>query len=260
MEGGGTSSVQLFTRGKYMMNSIFTGKEGARWLEQCIEENIVREEAPAFIRTFTESDKGYVIRRFTNKHGRYLEVTDYGRRGCKGKLVILESQKHSGWQGFNTELHLLLNSLPDDNNGKKDHTRQEYSRQTEDNGHKRALINAMTKAATSYANSLRTPTKAKPNPDKATNVTPQLTQNFPSKILKIPKLSGLRVKGNHNEEKARYAEKFLGFTAFRNTGRDVDYNSTSKLTISCSANGKREVTWGKQERKPNKERIWLPRE
>ena len=44
----------------------------------------MRETEQAFICTFRESDKGYVIRRFTNKYGRYLEITDYGRGGCKG--------------------------------------------------------------------------------------------------------------------------------------------------------------------------------
>jgi hypothetical protein len=34
LEGGkGLSSVKLFEWGKYRLNSVFTGKEGARWLE-----------------------------------------------------------------------------------------------------------------------------------------------------------------------------------------------------------------------------------
>ena len=32
-KGKGPSSVKLFERGKYRLNSVFTGKEGARWLE-----------------------------------------------------------------------------------------------------------------------------------------------------------------------------------------------------------------------------------
>jgi hypothetical protein len=110
VEGGkGPSSVKLFERGQYRMNSVFTGKEGARWLERVIEENIVREEAPAFVRTFREHDKGYVMRRYNNKHGRYLEVTEYGKGGCKGKIIIPEEPKLGGWRGFNAELHELIN-------------------------------------------------------------------------------------------------------------------------------------------------------
>ena len=75
----------------------------------------MRETEPAFIRTFRESDKGYVIRRFTNNHGRYLEITDYGRGSCKGRLAIPEGQNQSGWRGFNKELAVLLNPLPADN-------------------------------------------------------------------------------------------------------------------------------------------------
>ena len=50
--GGGISSVKLFERGRYRMKSVFVGKEGARWVERCIEENIDQVEQPAFVRTF----------------------------------------------------------------------------------------------------------------------------------------------------------------------------------------------------------------
>jgi hypothetical protein len=85
------------------------GKDGARWLGKCIEENIVRETEQVFIHTFRESDKGYVIHWFTNTNGWYLELTDYGRGGCKGRLAIPEGQKQSGWRGFSKELQILLN-------------------------------------------------------------------------------------------------------------------------------------------------------
>jgi hypothetical protein len=114
-EGDGIDSVSLIESGRYMRHLVFMGKEGARWLGKRIEENVARETEPAFIRTFKESDKGYVIRRFTNKHGRYLELTDYGRGGCKGRLAIPEGQNQSGWQGFNKELTLLLHPIPADN-------------------------------------------------------------------------------------------------------------------------------------------------
>jgi hypothetical protein len=32
----------------------------------------------------------------------------YGNKGLKGRLAILEGQKHSGWQGFCAELHFVL--------------------------------------------------------------------------------------------------------------------------------------------------------
>lgn len=103
-EGDGIDSVSLFEAGRITRHSVFMGKDGAQWLGKCIEENIRREDEKAFIRTFRERDKGYVIRRFANKNGRYLELSDYGRGGCKGRLAIPEGQKQSGWRGFNKEL------------------------------------------------------------------------------------------------------------------------------------------------------------
>ena len=122
-EGDGIVSVSLFESGRFMGHSVFMGKNGAQWLGKCIEENVVRETKQAFIRTFRESDKGYVIRRFINKNGCYLELTDYGRGGCKGRLAIPEGQKQSGWRGFNKELQLLLNLILVDNKERKNHYR-----------------------------------------------------------------------------------------------------------------------------------------
>ena len=123
-EGDGIDSVSLFESGRFTRHSVFMGKDRARWLGKCIEENVVRETEQAFVRTFRGSDKGYVIRQFTNKNGCYLELIDYGRGGCKGRLAIPEGQKQSGWRGFNKELQLLLNLILVDNKERKNHYRQ----------------------------------------------------------------------------------------------------------------------------------------
>ncbi len=60
-EGDGINSVSLFESGRYMRHSVSMGQKGARWLGKCIEENVARASEQAFIRTFRESDKGYVI-------------------------------------------------------------------------------------------------------------------------------------------------------------------------------------------------------
>ena len=99
-EGDGLDVVSLLESRRYMRHLVTMGKEGARWLGKCIEENIVRETEQAFVRMFSEQDKGYVIHRFENKRGRYLEIADYGRGGCKGRVDILEGQKQNGWRGF----------------------------------------------------------------------------------------------------------------------------------------------------------------
>ena len=84
------------------------GKEGALWLGWCIKENIEREQEQAFVKTKCENNKTYIIRRYGNNYGRYIEVTECGRGGSRGRMVILEGQKKSGWRGFIMELTVLL--------------------------------------------------------------------------------------------------------------------------------------------------------
>ena len=54
-------------------------------------------------------------RRCSNDHGRYLEFTECGRGSSRGRVVIPEGRKQSGWRGFGKELQLLL--VPNDGNG-----------------------------------------------------------------------------------------------------------------------------------------------
>ena len=75
---------------------------------RCVEENITREREQAFIRTWGEHNKTYVIQRYSNNHGRYVEVTKCGRGGSRGRIIIPEGQKQNGWRGFVKELKLLL--------------------------------------------------------------------------------------------------------------------------------------------------------
>ncbi len=57
------------------------GLAGAKWLGQCVEENILRESEQAFVRTRGENGKTYVIRRCSNDYGCYIEVTECGKAG-----------------------------------------------------------------------------------------------------------------------------------------------------------------------------------
>jgi hypothetical protein len=104
----GPNHVKFTEIGKHHRCDIFTGKEGAIWLGRCVEENITREKEQAFIRTRGEYNKTYVIRRFGNIHGRYVEVTECGRGVSRGRIIIPEGQNQSGWRGFVKELKLLL--------------------------------------------------------------------------------------------------------------------------------------------------------
>ena len=74
----GTKQVRISKKSSYHRSIIYMGKEGIRWLERCMDENIVREGEKAFIRTLREHGKTFIIRRYSNKFGRYLEVLECG--------------------------------------------------------------------------------------------------------------------------------------------------------------------------------------
>jgi hypothetical protein len=110
LEGGGSFQIKITERGKRHTVSILLGRDGARWLAKCVDENVMRVEDPSFIRMYRESEQGFVITRHGNDNGRYLEVVVNGKGGLKGRLVIPEGRDQGGWRGFGAELRILLDS------------------------------------------------------------------------------------------------------------------------------------------------------
>ena len=102
------NQVQVSESGRQHVRKIYCGLAGAKWIGQCVEENIVRERDQAFVRTCSENGKTYVSRRCSNDHGRYIEITECGRGGSRGRVVIPEGRKQNGWRGFGKELQWLL--------------------------------------------------------------------------------------------------------------------------------------------------------
>ena len=108
LEVRGPYQVKFSERDKYHQCIVLMGKEGAWWLGRCLAENITREGEKAFVHTFLENGKTYVNCRDSNSYGRFIKVTECGSGGCRGRIVILEGQKQSGWRGFLKDLQLLL--------------------------------------------------------------------------------------------------------------------------------------------------------
>jgi hypothetical protein len=166
-------------------------------------------------------------------HGRYLEVTDYGRGGCKGRLAIPEGQNQSGWRGFNKELALLLTPIPVERN----QPRQGYTNTAEDDTIKRISVKDRLGPMVSYADSLRIPTSQ----HQAGNSKSLTSQDSVSKSLKSPEIMHPKDIANGNEGgKAKFEEKFLGVNPFRRSGKDMAYPN---LKILVNVEGKRTVTW-----------------
>ena len=103
-----TKQIQISESGQHHQSKIYVGLAGAKWVGRCVEENIAREKEQAFVRTRGENGKTYVSRRCSNNHGRYIEITESGRGGRRGRVVIPEGRKLSGWRGFGKELQLLF--------------------------------------------------------------------------------------------------------------------------------------------------------
>ena len=132
---------------------------------------------------------------------------------------------------------------------------------TDDKGPSEDPRRALTTVATSYADSLRAP--AKLNSTIPVTGVLRITQMNRGKLLENPKIPGLRVNNKPKKGQTRDTERFLGYTEFRNKGKESVVNDTPKLTISVSGDGKRKVIWGNKGGKfgegDKKVLEWIPR-
>ena len=93
LEDGGPVQVKIKESGKRHLCAVYLSKDGARWLAKGVEENIMREGDPSFLRTYHENDQGFVICCHGNDYGCFVELMVYGKGGVKGCLVILVTWK-----------------------------------------------------------------------------------------------------------------------------------------------------------------------
>ncbi len=115
LEAGNAKQVKIKESGKQHVYSVYMSKEGVRWLSKCVEEHATREAEPSFLCTYRENNLGFVISRNGNNYGRFVELLVYSKGGLKGRLVIPEGQKQSGWWGFISKLRPVLESCKTNN-------------------------------------------------------------------------------------------------------------------------------------------------
>ena len=115
-ENDGTKQFRISEKGSYHWSIVYMGREGVQWLGRCMDENILREGERAFTRTLREHGKTFIIRRYNNKFGRYIEVLECGMGGSRERIVIPEGQQRNGWKGFTKELKILVNPETKSNN------------------------------------------------------------------------------------------------------------------------------------------------
>lgn len=57
---GNVFSLKIYERGKYFMESIFMGKNAAKWLMHNIENSVIGVNSKYFF-TFRERDTAYIV-------------------------------------------------------------------------------------------------------------------------------------------------------------------------------------------------------
>ena len=253
----GTKQVRISEKGSYHRSIIHMGKEGTRWLGRCMEENITREGEKAFIRTLREHGKTFIIRRYSNKYGRYIEVQECGMGGSRERIVIPEGQQHNGWKGFRKELNLLLNPEPRTNNhqlqGRDDRiggtAMGKHARRVE--GPSKSYKEAVSRGARVAANRENMPK------DKATEKMKDRTRTVPvTTVSEVEGKSGARSGINVTTEKTEQIRQPLRF--FPEAAPVIPRNLGTGITIHINETGQRQVTWTTKGN-TKLEKQWVPR-
>ena len=73
-EGGNFFTLKIFERGKYFTQSVFMGKNAARWLMHSLEHTVIGVNPKHFF-TLREGDIAYIVQQGSNLFGLYLLVT-----------------------------------------------------------------------------------------------------------------------------------------------------------------------------------------
>ena len=262
LEGGGPFQIKITERGKHHTASILLGRDGARWLAKCVEENVTRAEDPSFIRTYREGEQGFVITRHGNTNGRYLEVVVYGKGGLKGRVVIPEGRDQGGWRGFGAELRMLTDSEQQSNRNNVIKPKMGMDKNAQDYAGKGTQIGKETEVNVnrSFDNGGR--------------------QNWSKVLFPCGENNNMQKRQERDTRKEAGKEQSLGFgakiSAAFNVGNELFLNL--KVRLTCGPDGQWHATWAglagtdpelEQEKprdpqiqpsKPNKpKQIWQPR-
>ena len=106
-EGGNFFSLRIFERGKYFMQSVFMGKNAARWLMQSLEHTVIGVNPKHFF-MLREGDTAYTVQRGSNSFGQYLLVTELKIGGMRRSIIIPVDKAQQGWRAFGIELRRML--------------------------------------------------------------------------------------------------------------------------------------------------------
>jgi hypothetical protein len=90
-----------------LFRAVILGWSSLVWLMQAMERLSKGEEDNDKWRTFWMCSTFYVVLRRKNKHGQFIELSEYGGGGWQSNVVILEGSDGKGWLDVWVQLQKL---------------------------------------------------------------------------------------------------------------------------------------------------------
>ena len=81
------------------MQSVFMGKNAARWLMHSLEHIVIGVNPKHFF-TLKEGDAAYTLQRGSNLFGQYLSVTELKVGGMRRSIIIPAGKVQQGWRAL----------------------------------------------------------------------------------------------------------------------------------------------------------------
>ena len=106
-EGGQYYSLRNFERSRYLMKSVFMGRNADQWLMKSLEQ-IVVGFSPKFFYSFRDGDVAYTLQQNSNSFGLFLLLTELKVGGSRRSIIIPVGSAMNGWRVFRLELRKML--------------------------------------------------------------------------------------------------------------------------------------------------------
>lgn len=99
--------VRLVERRRGVFQAVVLGWPSVFWLLKVQEVLIKGNKLSEYWRTFRFGNTAYVLPRQGNKHGRIIELSEYGGGGRRSFVIILDSRDRRGWGDCFVQLQRL---------------------------------------------------------------------------------------------------------------------------------------------------------
>ena len=109
--GDGSQNIKLTEWGRMNLNKIYLGEERLVWLLKMMNELVSETTGIGACRDHRVSGSVMFLQKRMNKYGRFMEITEYGRRGRRSFVVIPEGREGQGWRQCILQMGRLVKYL-----------------------------------------------------------------------------------------------------------------------------------------------------